>query len=253
MDDATLLSRLLATMTSSLERQADGAPANQVMRLAGVTAALSPASSDRSVLNSVVAEDPDALEDALPVLAAAYEGAGIRAWTVWVAPGDDRSPRLLARAGHRLDAAPTAMAALLDSLPEVDAPEPAWTGEWDLEAAWRINDRAYGDPAGTWGASLGGLPEDAGHLYLARLDGEPASFVLMSDHGDDCEFWFAATVPEARGRGLVSGLLRRALLDARARGCLTSTTQATAMGRPIYARLGYRALGPLEMWERRRV
>jgi GNAT superfamily N-acetyltransferase len=121
-----------------------------------------------------------------------------------------------------------------------------------LEAAWAINDRAYGDAAGTWAGALGELPPEAGHLYLAHVANEPASFVLMHDHDDDCGFWFAATVPEARGRGLVTGLLRRALLYARERGCTTSTTQATAMGRGIYRRLGYRDLGPLELWERRR-
>lgn len=252
MDDATLLGRLLATMSGALRLQESGARENRTIRLEGVTAALAPASPARSVLNSVVYEHPSALEAALPELAAAYEDAGILAWTVWVPPGDSRGAAVLERAGHRLDAAPRAMAAVLHELPELEIPEPRWNGDWDLEAAWRINDRAYGDPAGTWASSLAQLPPQAAYLYLARLDGEPASFVLMCDHGDDCEFWFAATVPEARGQGLVSGLLRRAMTDARARGCLTSTTQATAMGRPIYARLGYRDLGPLEMWERRR-
>ena len=28
---------------------------------------------------------------------------------------------------------------------------------------------------------------------------------------------------------------------------------ATRLGRPVYERLGFRALGPLQMWERRRV
>jgi GNAT superfamily N-acetyltransferase len=89
------------------------------------------------------------------------------------------------------------------------------------------------------------------HLYLARQDGEPASMVLVHDHEGDC-FWFAATVPAAQRRGLTSGLLHRALTDARARECETSTTQATSMGRPVYARLGYRDLGPVPMYERRK-
>jgi GNAT superfamily N-acetyltransferase len=114
-----------------------------------------------------------------------------------------------------------------------------------------VNDRAYGDADGMWERVIGGLDPDAGHLYLTRLDGEPASFVLVHDHDDDCAFWFAATVPRARGRGFVSGLLHRALRDARDRGCTTSTTQATAMGAPVYARIGYRDLGALQMWERR--
>jgi GNAT superfamily N-acetyltransferase len=98
---------------------------------------------------------------------------------------------------------------------------------------------------------MGKLPPDSGFLYLTRVDGRPASFVLVHDHAGDCAFWIAATVPEARGRGLLSGLLHRAMLDARERGCTTSTTQATKMGEPVYERLGYRTFGRIEMWERR--
>ena len=53
----------------------------------------------------------------------------------------------------------------------------------------------------------------------------------------------SATLPEARGRGLATALMRQALLDAGERGCVTTSLQATAMGRPVYARMGYRDLG----------
>jgi hypothetical protein len=46
--------------------------------------------------------------------------------------------------------------------------------------------------------------------------------------------------------------MRQAVLDARERGLQTTSLQATAMGVPIYARLGYRDLGAIQMWERRR-
>jgi hypothetical protein len=118
-----------------------------------------------------------------------------------------------------------------------------------MEAAWAINDR--GDTAGTWASALSELPAGEGHLYLARVANEPASFVLMHDHDGDCGFWFAATVPEARGLGLVTGC-SCVRSSTHASGCATSTTQATAMGRGIYRRLGYRELGALELWERRR-
>jgi ribosomal protein S18 acetylase RimI-like enzyme len=139
-------------------------------------------------------------------------------------------------------------------LAELRAPsvaEPEWSGDWDLDAAGAVSDAAYGDPSGLMAGSIGKLPSDSGHLYLTRLDGRPASFVLVHDHDGDCAFWMAATIPEARGRGLVSGLLHRAMLDARERGCTTSTTQATKMGEPVYDRLGYRKFGRIEMWERR--
>jgi hypothetical protein len=44
-----------------------------------------------------------------------------------------------------------------------------------------------------------------------------------------------------------------ALHDARGRGCTTTSLQATKMGQPVYSRLGYRGLGPVQMWERRAV
>ena len=60
-----------------------------------------------------------------------------------------------------------------------------------------------------------------------------------------------AVVPEARGRGLSGKLIAHSLADAVERGQQTSTLVATKLGRPVYERLGFRALGVLEMWERR--
>jgi ribosomal protein S18 acetylase RimI-like enzyme len=71
-------------------------------------------------------------------------------------------------------------------------------------------------------------------------------------HEGDCAIWNVGTREAARGRGLATGLMRQALLDAREAGCETTSLQATQMGRPVYERLGYRPLGPLDMWERRR-
>ena len=53
----------------------------------GVTACVSPARPERSVVNSVVYDDAEALIAAIPALAVTYEDAGIAAWTVWVRPG----------------------------------------------------------------------------------------------------------------------------------------------------------------------
>jgi GNAT superfamily N-acetyltransferase len=72
------------------------------------------------------------------------------------------------------------------------------------------------------------------------------------DVNGDCGIYWVGTMPDARGRGVATGLMRQALLEARERGCETTSLQATAMGRPVYRRLGYRELGAIEMWERRR-
>jgi GNAT superfamily N-acetyltransferase len=239
------------SMRATAELAARGAPGSRTLTLDGVTAAITPATPDRSVLNGVVVEDFAKLPAVLDELAAAYADAGVRAWTVWVPEHEYRARELLAGAGHVLDATPAAMLLDLAELVAPAAPEPDWSAEWDIEAAGRINDAAYGDEPGLFARGMGDLPAESGHMYLARVDGEPASFVVVHDHEGNCEFWIAATVPAARGRGLLSGLLHRALVDARARGRATSTTQATKMGEPVYARLGYRKFGTIEMWERR--
>ena len=76
--------------------------------------------------------------------------------------------------------------------------------------------------------------------------------MLASDHEGNCEIDGVATVPEARRRGISGALLGHALADAADRGVDTTTLVATAAGRPVYERLGYRALGVLELWELRR-
>lgn len=74
---------------------------------------------------------------------------------------------------------------------------------------------------------------------------------LINDraYGDSEGTWSSALGGLPAG----SAHLHRALVDARNRGCRTSTTQATKMSTPVYERIGYRDLGTLEMWERRRV
>ena len=120
--------------------------------------------------------------------------------------------------------------------------------EGDIRASNLINDRAYGWPEGTWG-NFNDESSTELRAYVARVDGEPAATIATIDLGDDCEIWSVATLPEARGRGLCTALMRQGLWDARQGGCSTSTLEATAAGRPVYERLGYADLGALEMWE----
>ena len=88
MDDQTLFDRQYASLREFCRLLGSAAPGARVVELDGVLAAVVPATPDRSVMNSVVYEDAGRLERALPELAAAYEAAGVRAWTVWV-PHDD--------------------------------------------------------------------------------------------------------------------------------------------------------------------
>jgi ribosomal protein S18 acetylase RimI-like enzyme len=67
----------------------------------------------------------------------------------------------------------------------------------------------------------------------------------------DAYVCFVAVDPVARGRGLCSELLRRGLARAAEDGATSTTLEASAMGAPIYAAMGYRSVGLMGMWERR--
>jgi GNAT superfamily N-acetyltransferase len=230
-----------------------GSEGARVVALDGVVALVTPATPERSVLNSVLYADPTRLERALGELTDLYADAGIEAWTVWVHPGDRETAGRLEQRGHKLDATPAAMGREIAGA-EAHMPRGVeWTREADLAELLRVNDGAYGwAETRPWTRALGGLPPDRARVYLARVDGEPACTLLIYDHAGDCTVWLVATLKPARGRGLAYGLLGQALVDARERGCTTTTLQATKLGEPVYARLGYRSLGTIEMWERRR-
>src|SRR5205085_1839105 len=96
------------------------------------------------------------------------------------------------------------------------------------------------------GADVGGAYERLAALYA----GEDASVLGIHDCGGDAGVFFVATRPAARGRGRTTRLLGHALAEARERGCDISTLQATRAGEPVYARLGYRTIGRIGMWEK---
>jgi GNAT superfamily N-acetyltransferase len=217
----------------------------------GVCASICPATPERSVFNSVIYERPEALAAALDDLAAVYDDAGIDAWTVWVPEADRDTPALLESAGHSHDANPTAMVLDLDGLADPGVGDLDWDEDVPVQEVCRINDCAYGYPDGTFARGLGSSPQGL-RFYRARLDGEPSSVVGITEVGGDCGVWWVATLPEARGHGLSGRLMHVALSGARDRGCDISTLEATRLGRPVYERLGYRDIGSIGMWERRR-
>ena len=249
--DEAAWSRMLESMRVFFRSLPARSAGGRALEVDGVVAGVTPAVPERSLPNSVLYASEEALEAALDELASAYEEAGVSAWTVWVPEHHERARTLLRRAGHVLDATPAAMIASLDRIepprPADPKPEPRPT----LEDIARVNDLAYGT-GDAFQRLLGDGPADPASAYVASLDGEPAATVVTQEHAGDCSVWWVATVPSARGRGLAAGLMRRALAEGRARGCEVTTLQATKLGQPLYQRLGYRTIGTIEMWERRR-
>jgi ribosomal protein S18 acetylase RimI-like enzyme len=229
-------------------RSSEGA---HVIELDGVLGSVCPKVPDRSLPNSVVYESQDALIAALPELARRYGEAGIDAWTVWV-PEDDRAVAgALAEAGHVLDANPAAMTLDLASLDEPGDGLDYRTGADLVPTIAGINDRAYPFEGTPFSDFTSQHPRGVTRNYVAYVDGEPAAGLCILPVAGDASVWDVATLPAARGRGLCARLMHRALWDSRQDGCEISTLQATKLGEPIYARLGYRSHGAIEMWERR--
>ena len=217
----------------------------------GLVAALVPAAPERSAPNGVVYTRPGAVAEAYEELAAAYDEMGAR-WTVWVHHDDGDTAAFLEAAGHVFDADPEGM--VLDLSDGVERPADGaledWTAYGDMAHVGTINDRSYGHGSDSFARALSRLPEGSGRVYLAGLEGGPVACTIMVDHERNSEVQMVAVVPEARGRGLSRLLLGHALADAAERGMETSTLVATKLGRPVYERLGFRAIGPLHMWER---
>lgn len=241
--------RMLNSMRSFFRLVGQGSTGASVAEFDGVVAAVSPAIPERSLPNSVVYESPGQLVAALPELARVYAEAGVRAWTVWTPEDDADAIAALEEAGHTLDGTPAAMAADLARLgpaPELDYR----TGDL-MDEIGPLNDAAYGGHDDRFARMAERWPPGATHDYVAEVDGEPASAVVVLDVDGDASVYCVAALERVRGRGLTRRLLHRALVDARERGCDISTLQATRLGEPVYTRLGYRRLGAIQMWERR--
>jgi ribosomal protein S18 acetylase RimI-like enzyme len=136
----------------------------------------------------------------------------------------------------------------------VDTTAPAAVEEGvDLRAVGTVNDRAYGNTRHELERTLALLPADEVHAYGRRgADGELVSVALTLDHDGDSTVQYVATLPEARRAGHGDAVMRRAMVDAAARGARTTTLTASEDGLPLYERCGYRVVGEVALWRRPR-
>jgi GNAT superfamily N-acetyltransferase len=225
-------------------------PGGRVVELGGVAAGITPVAPERPVLNSVICP-PGALDArAYEKIASHYAAAGVSGFTAWVQPDDEQTAGLLSDRGHVLDAQPRAMIASTSDVagrPDVDGrlqaqPSPAEFAQ--------VNDRAYGYP-GSFERAMGDLTQDTTlHTYAITDGARPIAVGGMMDRGTDAHLSLMATLPEHRGRGHATAIIRHLAADAAERGRTTTTLIATTAGAPVYTRLGYRDVGWLDMWER---
>lgn len=252
MNDRQLYERVHRLLIEETSLFAACSRRGRLLRRPGVIASVLTNTPERSLFNWVVYERLDALLECYDDIARSYEEAGVRAWTVWVPPGDAAAARAMNARGHRLDSRPLAMAADLHRLRLPPPKDLDWYETRDAGLVARINDVAYGFPPPAFAAVMDAWQEGPWHAYVARLDGQPVGALLACD-GDngDCGISAVATLPAARGRGVATRLLTAVLRRAQGRGLRTTSLQANHNGARIYAALGYRNLGAMEMWGRR--
>lgn len=254
MNNQELYARVRASLVQECVLFGSASPGARLLRAPGVLASIVPATPDRSMFNWVVYEHREALLEQYQGFASAYEEAGVRAWTVWVDPDDNIMPPALTLHGHKLDSQPVAMAAAMDELILPPPDDLDWRPIYDLRLVAQINDQAYGFPPPAFEAALQQWPDQAWYAYLAYLQGEAVGTVMIyQGENGDCGVTGVATLPQARGHGIATRLLAVALRESQARGATTTTLQASPLGASVYAALGYRNLGVMGMWERRRM
>jgi ribosomal protein S18 acetylase RimI-like enzyme len=248
----TQLQRMAASLQAWQRALGRAAAGGQVIEMDGLVASIVPAARSRSLVNAAVVPHGGALDGAvLARLGDVYREAGGEVWGVWVHDGNHAVRAELERAGYVLDSHPAAMALEIDSLSPAAAPAGVTVQPTrDLRLLAGPLGAGYGFPAQFL---THGLPALLDHCeaWIAHVDGTPAAGLLIVIHQRDAGVFMVATAPELRRRGAATHALRIALLDARQRGCTTSTLQASAMGESVYTGLGYRTLGNYELWERR--
>ena len=76
-------------------------------------------------------------------------------------------------------------------------------------------------------------------LYLGLAGGRPVCTSALCATGPVAGIYWVATLPEARGRGFGEAITWSAVRGGIGLGCRFASLQASAMGRPVYERMGF--------------
>jgi ribosomal protein S18 acetylase RimI-like enzyme len=251
MEDDVLRQRLwegfasLQTLLGGSTRRGD------VLRTEGLVASIVPTAPESPALNAAVAIEPEAAPGLLGELAERYADAGVKRWAIWVDGSARDVVHALRRSGMAVASASPGMGAEIDAL-ALDLGGAATDPNASLRTVGRVNDLAYGNVDARLERTLATLPENALRAYRADLEGAPAAVALALHQRSDCGVSFVATLPRARRLGLATIVMRNLLADGERHGLESVTLQATELGERLYARLGLRRLGVMELWEHRR-
>jgi GNAT superfamily N-acetyltransferase len=97
--------------------------------------------------------------------------------------------------------------------------------------AWAEATRAAGFERAPW------------RIYVGWLDGEPVATNVVTEGGGIVGVWNIATLSTQRGKGIGAAITVAPLLEARAKGYRYAGLFASALGAPVYQRLGFEFTG----------
>ena len=213
------------------------------------------------LFNGVMAADlaPDEIEGRIDDLAGEFRTRHLPLeWTV----GSSTRPRDLGRAleakGLRQVLRVPGMAVPLADVPDEHLPEgfaiaPA-RERADLELALRVALTTFEIPVVLVPRLVdleSSLPEshrEVTQVFLGRLRGRPVGSSVLFLSGGVAGVYFVGTLPGVRGRGIGRAMTVMALQAGRERGYRFGALQATAMGVPVYRRLGFREYSTFEIY-----
>lgn len=257
MSDAAPEADLLAACYRGLDpflRLAGSFTGSELHATADGLACVAPLIPLASIFNSVVFDRsrPESLESLFELTWPIYDHSPVMRWAAWIVEGDEQAEAIAANRGMSIDSRPRAMGARIDQL-DLTASTASVSERWDMATAAVLNERAYGVPAGLFGAAAA-APQPLGvRCFLAADDQTPAAVVLSFANGSDCSIAWVASDPRFQGRGFARAAMTAALVAAREAGFATTTLQASVAGVPLYAGLGYRDLGvSVNVWQHTR-
>ncbi|MDW5597429.1 GNAT family N-acetyltransferase [Conexibacter stalactiti] len=233
------------------------APGSRVQVIGDVRASVVPAAPDSAQVNMVTYLHPGGVGPKLNALRAAYEGSGVRRWAVWVPDTDKETARMLTSSDYLRTATLPAMMLRLASLGRRPPRALDVDDRGHVETIGWINEAALGHEPGTIAGAFRDEPDartGRRTYYRAWHDGSAAGALCTirhrwSNNGDDCGLSWLGVAPVARRKGVATALLTTALHDARERGCITATLQASEQGEPLYRALGFTTVGEFGVYE----
>ena len=144
----------------------------------------------------------------------------------------------LVAGGWRLDEEEPAL--VLTPLPAtVPPPPPGLAIRLVVDEASLADFRSVSDTSIRWVPSLAAATDPGVGLFVGYAEGRPVATSRFTVQDGVTDITGVVTVPEARRRGYGTALTWASVAEGRDRGCTAADLTASAMGYPVYLKMGF--------------